>query len=207
MNLINNKNFNIITQDNNCSNFSKLEYSKISDNLLLEITSKYYDAGETDIDILIDLKLVTSFEVIEANNLFNEVTKLHFKDREQAIVDYNNKILNDSFYNFKNKIFVFDQKVFLEHSIEFEKFFKEVASAEKAGKSKLIEKVIVMNEETQQLRTEIEVFIDYVNVAEMEYIKTLKCFKDDGITERNLVELTSNPTKEEDTNTAEIIIE
>ena len=99
MNLINNTTFKTITTNHNGSNYSKLEYSSLSDALLLEITSKYYQIGvdEEDNPILVDLHLVTSFDDIITDNLFNDVTVLYFKDRDLAIIDYNNNLIDISF--------------------------------------------------------------------------------------------------------------
>lgn len=128
------------------------------------------------------------------SDLHFENNSIRLKTEEEKEIEFNENI-NNSFHGFKHHIFVFDQKAFLEHNIEFLKFDREVKSAQRANKAVITEKVVVMNEETQQLRTEQNVYIDYINVTEMDYIKTLKCFEDDGITERNLVEVTPNPTK------------
>lgn len=90
------------------------------------------------------------------------------------------KVKKAVFFGFKNKIFVYDQKALAEYNIEFLKFDREVKSAQRAGKAHIVESVIVMNEDTQQLRTEQTIFVDYINVAEMDYIQTLTTKKDNS---------------------------
>jgi len=88
----------------------------------------------------------------------------------------------------------YDQKAFLEENINFIKFDREIKTLARADKCTIVETVICIDEENQRFRTEMQIFIDYINVAEMEYIKTLKCISESGA-EVNIVEIEENPTK------------
>lgn len=105
MKLIHKTKFNIIDFT---STIPLRDYALISDDLISEIQSKFYDAGlldENNEPILIDLNLVSKVNCSEIEGeLYSNCDSLEYKDREEEITAYENKIIDNSFRNKNYKV-------------------------------------------------------------------------------------------------------
>lgn len=127
INLINKENYKIVST-NKPSQFSRLQYTIISDELVNEIQSKYYEDGiyldefDNEVPNMVDLHLISSilYNEIEGH-LFDEVSSIIYKDRDLAIENYNTAKEIDANYNYfkgcKYKVIINDFERFNESNL------------------------------------------------------------------------------------------
>ena len=102
---------NVFETENKATGLEITKHAELTEAQYNSIVDQYYNIGTVEEPILIDLKLVTGvdFETMEGK-LFDQVTELTFKNRDEAIQAYKDEQKDALFHNKKYKIIVDDFK-------------------------------------------------------------------------------------------------